>query len=138
MNVLLEQDGMGILVPHLINAQMEKNGIFSLLHVNVLLVQSGMELSASSQLFAVEANSLTPTTSASALKIHSLKMEFASKQAALGDRFGTDLLVYAIQDSIGMEHTAFFVLMDRIGTQELDHVDVQMENNGMVTSVKNF
>ena len=65
MNVLLEQDGMGILVPHLINAQMEKNGIFSLLHVNVLLVQSGMELSASSQLFAVEANSLTPTTSAS-------------------------------------------------------------------------
>ena len=65
-----------------------------------------------------------------------LKMDFAKQQDAMGDRFGMDSLALVSKDSIGMALCVFYVLMDKLGIQEQEHVLVSLIIFGTEISVK--
>ena len=122
----------------LILVQMEKNGISLHSLVNAPLEQLGMALFALNQLLVGVVNIWMKIINVFAPKTFSLKMEFAKLQAVMEGKFGMVLNVFVKLDSIGMEVSAFFVLMDNHGIQEQDLADVKKDINGMEIFARNI
>ena len=71
------------------------------------------------------------------LLILSSRMVFVNLQAALEDKYGTARNVSVMQGIIGMEVSAYCVLMVRCGIPEPELADVKKAIVGMEISVKN-
>ena len=123
-------------VPDLVNVQMADNMMCFLSAVNAQLEQLGMELSVLSLINAEVDNFSMKDINVFALMEHISKMVIAKILDVLEDKSGMAIHVSANKVIIGMDHSAFFALMDNYGIKDQDLVSAKLILSGMEISVK--
>ena len=130
------QDGMDLHVLKYKSVLMEKNGTCLNLDVFVLLEHSGMELIVHERISVQEVKFWTIKMYVSAQMVPTSETVGAKALAAQAVNNGTEDNVLVQTGIISMELYAYFVSMDKSGTQQQELVNVQSIILGMETYVK--